>query len=136
MPGMKLNRRKFLILTATFAAGCSSPDSADVMAMHRELVVDAGPAGNYTSDGVYAAFRNEGFFMIRQGDRLFALSAICTHRRCKLEVERDRSFYCPCHGSTFDPNGRVTHGPARRDLTELAVSANDAGHLIVTVPGA
>ena len=130
---MRINRREFLILTAMFAAGCSSMNNAGVSSVGKERVVNAGPVSNYASDGVYAAFRNQGFFIVRQGGKLFALSAICTHRRCKLDVERDRSFYCPCHGSTFDPNGQVTHGPARRNLPVLATFMNESGQLLVIV---
>lgn len=131
---MKINRRDFLILTATFVAGCSSMENAGVSSVNRERVVNAGPVGNYAVDGVYTAYRGQGFFIIRQGEKLFALSSICTHKRCKLDAEPDRSFHCPCHGSTFDPNGHVTEGPARRNLPVLATSVNGNGHLLVTVP--
>ena len=132
---MDMNRRKFLILTAaTVAAGCRAPDDGHgSIVAHPERVVDAGPVGNYAADGVYASFRDLGFFVIRNGDKLFALSAICTHRKCKLAAEPDRSFYCQCHGSTFDPAGHVTRGPARRDLPILPTSVNEAGRLLVTV---
>ncbi len=58
-------------------------------------------------------YRDFGFFVIRRGDQLLALSAICTHRKCKLYAEPDSSFYCKCHGSTFDPCRPVCcKGPA------------------------
>lgn len=103
---MNMNRREFLVLTAAaVVTGCQAVnDDGLSTAVRRERVVNAGPAGNYAVDGVYAAFRNQGFFIVRQGEKLLALSAICTHKRCKLNAERDRSFYCPCHGSTFDPS--------------------------------
>jgi Rieske Fe-S protein len=132
---MKINRREFLVLTAGFAAGCSSMENSGPPAASRQRTVDTGPAGNFATDGVYAAFRGQGFFIVRRGDRLFALSAICTHRQCNLHVEPDRSFHCPCHGSTFDPRGHVTHGPARRDLPVFATSVNERGDLLVTLPG-
>jgi len=71
---------------------------------------------------------------VRRGPDLFALSAICTHRKCKLDAEPDKTFYCPCHGSTFDANGHVTKGPARRDLPVLATSIDENGRLLVTAP--
>jgi len=52
----------------------------------------------------------------------------------RLTVERDRSFYCKCHGSTFDPDGHVTEGPARRDLPLLPAYTNEQGQLIVNIP--
>lgn len=133
---MTITRREFLILTATFAAGCSSMQDVGVLSTNKERVVNAGPVSNYAADGVYAAFRSQGFFIVRRGEKLFALASICTHKRCKLDVERNRSFYCPCHGSTFDPNGHVIEGPARRDLPVFATSANENGQLLVTIPPA
>ncbi len=131
---MILNRRDFLILSAGFVAGCSSMPNGAVSSPHGERVVNAGPAGDYAADGVYSQFRDQGFFIIRTGEKLFALSAICTHRRCKLTAEQNRSFYCGCHGSTFDPTGHVTKGPARRDLPVLATFTDDEGQLLVKVP--
>ena len=129
---MKINRRHFLLLTAGFAAGCQAV-SEDGSASHKERVLNAGPASDYAAAGVYARFRDQGFFIIRQGGKLFALSSYCTHRHCKLTAEPDHSFFCKCHGSTFDPDGHVTEGPARRDLPVLPVSVNENGQLLVTV---
>jgi Rieske Fe-S protein len=131
---MIINRREFLLLTTAFAAGCGSTENAGISSAGTERVVNAGPVGDYARDGVYSAFRNQGFFIIRQGGELFVLSSICTHRRCKLDAKADHSFYCPCHGSTFNPDGHVTHGPAHRDLPVLPAVANANGQLLVTVP--
>lgn len=132
---MMLTRREFLILGAGFAAGCSSMQMDKIPSAHEERVVNAGPAGDYAADGVYSRFREQGFFIIRKGETLFALSAICTHRKCTLFAETDRSFYCKCHGSTFDPTGRVTSGPARRDLPMFPTVTDEKGQLLVKVPG-
>ena len=99
-----------------------------------ERIMDAGPASGFSNDGVYAGFRDQGFFVIRRGEELLALSALCTHRKCRLSSEADRSFYCKCHGSAFDPNGKVTDGPAQRDLPILSTVTNEKGHLLVRVP--
>ena len=131
---MKLNRREFLLLTAGLAAGCQTEPEENHPVVRETQPVNAGPAGNYLRDGVYGAFRNQGFFLVRQGGQLFALSAYCTHRHCKLNARPDHSFSCPCHGSTFDAGGHVTEGPARRDLPVLAVTTNAAGELVVSVP--
>ena len=96
-------------------------------------VVNAGPVGDYASDGVYSRFRDQGLFVIRNGADLFALSAICTHRQCKLIAEQDHSFFCKCHGSTFAPSGRVTSGPASRNLPRLPSVVTETRQLLVTV---
>lgn len=130
------NRRQFLILATGFIAGCQAADEEGAGSAGRPpRLINAGPAANYARDGSHGKFRDAGFFLVRNGDNLVALSAYCTHRRCKLELEKDRTFYCPCHGSTFNAQGHVTMGPAKRDLPELASSINERGELVVSVPG-
>ena len=126
---MKLNRREFLLLTTGLVAGCKTANEVGGSAR----TINAGSASNFSRDGVYTNFRDDGFFLIRRDGKLFVLSAICTHRNCKLIAEPDKSFYCKCHGSTFDPNGHVTEGPAKRDLPVLPSFTNENGQLIVTV---
>lgn len=48
-----------------------------------------------------------------EGERFFALSAICTHMDiCHLEWSGERrELVCPCHGGAFDVYGNVVHGP-------------------------
>ena len=129
-----LNRRQFLVLAAAVVASPKAVDARNANDAHAERVVDAGAISNYASDGVYDGFRDLGFFVVRKGAKVIAFSAFCTHRKCKLTAERDFSFYCKCHGSTFDPNGKVTEGPATRDLPTLPTSTDARGHLIVRVP--
>jgi Rieske Fe-S protein len=130
----QLDRRSFLLLacSAAVAAGCESVSTGGAGAPH---VVDAGPASAYAKDGVYSQYRSLGFFIVRRGSQLTALASICTHRKCKLDAEPDRTFYCPCHGSTFDSAGKVTEGPAKRDLPTFATATNASGHLLVTLVG-
>ncbi|HWY30394.1 MAG TPA: Rieske (2Fe-2S) protein [Candidatus Acidoferrum sp.] len=123
---MKLNRRQFLLLSAGLVAGCQTITDTS-------RVIPAGNTADYPADGVYGRFVDQGFFLVRKSGRLIARSAICTHRKCKLRALSDHSFYCRCHGSAFDPDGHVTHGPARRDLPELPVNVDDQGRLFVTV---
>jgi Rieske Fe-S protein len=129
---MKINRREFLLLTASMAAGCKAVDGGGHPASEKRAV-NAGLASNYAADGVYSNFRDEGFFIVRHGDKLFVLSSYCTHRKCKLTAEPDCSFNCKCHGSTFDPAGHVTEGPARRDLPMLPTYTDGHSQLIVEV---
>lgn len=130
-----VDRRGFLLLAASAAVAAGCEATGGHVAPGGERVVDAGPASVYAKDGAYSQYRDLGFFVVRRGSQLTALSSMCTHRRCKVEAEQDRTFYCPCHGSTFDPTGKVTEGPAKRDLPTYTTSVDSRGHLLVKVTG-
>jgi glycine/D-amino acid oxidase-like deaminating enzyme/nitrite reductase/ring-hydroxylating ferredoxin subunit len=48
------------------------------------------------------------------------LSPYCTHLRCLVEFNTaEQTWDCPCHGSRFDLEGHVVHGPAVEDLAPI-----------------
>jgi len=132
---VNLGRRQFLGMSAIVCAAytmCGGQAMANPEP--KEQIMDAGPIGDYANDGVYDKFHRLGFFIIRKNGKLLAISSVCTHKKCKLNVEKDGSFYCDCHGSTFNPSGKVTQGPAKQDLPYLPTQVNDKDHLLVHVP--
>ena len=62
---------------------------------------------------------DEAIALYRKEDgKLAVLSAACTHKGCTVTWNNaDGTWDCPCHGSIFDKDGRVIHGPARRPLS-------------------
>ncbi len=57
-----------------------------------------------------------------KGGGATALSAVCPHLGCAVDYRADaQRFECPCHGSTFDMDGRRVSGPAPRDMDALDV---------------
>ena len=59
----------------------------------------------------------------KDGERYFALSAICTHMEdCQLEWDVERGqIVCPCHGCVFDLYGNVARGPASVPLARVGL---------------
>ncbi len=71
---------------------------------------------------------------------ILAYSKICTHAGCAIALYRTPRFaaaepgpalVCPCHYSTFNPadGGKVTFGPAGRELPQLPLLVDSAGEL-------
>ena len=60
-------------------------------------------------------------YMVRLADDDYvAYSSECTHFGCEIELVSFAAGYeCPCHGSQFDIEGRVTNGPAGQDLVHF-----------------
>jgi glycine/D-amino acid oxidase-like deaminating enzyme/nitrite reductase/ring-hydroxylating ferredoxin subunit len=51
---------------------------------------------------------------------LHECSAVCTHMKCIVGWNSaEKTWDCPCHGSRFDPFGKVVTGPALSDLEQL-----------------
>jgi cytochrome b6-f complex iron-sulfur subunit len=81
-----------------------------------------GKAANL-APGTVLILPEQKAFVVRTADGVFALSATCTHLGCLTQFERDQNrIFCPCHGSRYDAEGRVTNGPAPKPLPRLALT--------------
>ena len=49
-------------------------------------------------------------------------SAKCTHKGCTVDKMADGTIDCPCHGSKFNLDGTVAHGPAQKPLEVQAIA--------------
>jgi Rieske Fe-S protein len=77
--------------------------------------------------------RGAEIYVLGQPDGEFAaLSPICTHLGCTVDVA-GAHLVCPCHGSTYDRQGRVLRGPAERALRRFATSVTPGGDLVIRV---
>jgi len=52
-----------------------------------------------------------------------ALWMKCTHQGAELQASGDH-LHCPSHGSEFDKNGKVTQGPADKNLRSFPVTVS------------
>ena len=52
----------------------------------------------------------------------YGINPTCTHLGCTVNWNAEQNrFVCPCHGSQYDPQGRVVQGPAKRSLPLITV---------------
>jgi cytochrome b6-f complex iron-sulfur subunit len=66
--------------------------------------------------------------IVREGDKMAAISTTCTHLGCIVGLA-DTGFACPCHGSRFDQDGNVTGGPAPKPLPWFKITRAPNGEL-------
>ncbi len=58
-----------------------------------------------------------------ESGKVHTCSAVCTHLRCIVQWnDTEKVWDCPCHGSRFDPYGKVILGPALTDLEKESSS--------------
>lgn len=124
---LKLARDGFLYLSGALALGGLLRYLDHDASPAPKTEFDLGPAADYPlnsrtvlSDPPAVLLHNESGFS--------ALSMVCTHLGCTVENDPD-GFSCPCHGSRFDPQGNIDHGPAAKRLHTLRVEITDAGNL-------
>lgn len=94
-------------------------------------IFHAGSPVDYP-DGTVRFNRQQRAYVIGGAGGVYALSAVCTHLGCITRyVSDEKIIACPCHGSRFDLEGNVIHGPAPRPLPWLEVTEDAAGNLVV-----
>lgn len=57
-------------------------------------------------------------------DAVIAVDSLCTHQGCTVDWEGG-AFACPCHGSSFNPDGTVAAGPASSPLPVYEAKIED-----------
>jgi cytochrome b6-f complex iron-sulfur subunit len=80
--------------------------------------------------GVRIAREAERICIVRDGNRMAAISTTCTHLGCSVSIS-DTGFACPCHGSRYDQDGTVVGGPAPKALPWFKVSVAPNGEIEV-----
>ncbi|NJN49552.1 MAG: ubiquinol-cytochrome c reductase iron-sulfur subunit [Alkalinema sp. RL_2_19] len=133
-----MNRRRLLawlgwgslgtILTgvASWLTGCApnSGEDAEGFARFVDLAV-LDESGSILQD----YFAKDPVIVVRDPkdeNVIHAVNALCTHQRCLVNWQKDKSvFVCPCHGSTFAPDGKYLQGPASDPLQTFPTKIQD-----------
>lgn len=145
MPRRLLDRREFVSVCACALAGLAVGGCASLVT--RAVVPIGGrielalvhypelrePGGSLKilpqgePDPIYVLAQDDGSFA--------ALSPICTHLGCTVEIEGER-LVCPCHGSTYDRTGVVLRGPAQERLARYPTSVSPDGVITIDLRSA
>jgi len=65
-------------------------------------------------------------WLTRKGEAVTALSAVCPHLGCSIDLNADKKSYgCPCHTSKFSLAGDAETGPSPRGMDPLGVRVAD-----------
>ena len=143
--GETLNRRGYLQtliygLWSIMAAALGAPAAAYLLApprAHREAewveaaALDQLEAG-IPQEVVFRRTRADGWKIVSEkatawvlkkpDSQVVAYAPQCTHLGCAYHWEEQKQqFLCPCHSSTFSPEGAVLSGPAPRPLDRYQV---------------
>jgi glycine/D-amino acid oxidase-like deaminating enzyme/nitrite reductase/ring-hydroxylating ferredoxin subunit len=118
---------------------------APKQAISDTLKVNANVARHFVGDRLMSSLSaselpgpGQGEVLSHDGERLAvsqsddgqvrAHSPYCTHLGCLVAYNTaEQTWDCPCHGSRFDLEGRVIHGPAVEDLAPIVLE--DEGQL-------
>jgi nitrite reductase/ring-hydroxylating ferredoxin subunit len=128
-----LNRRDFVAATAGSVA-LVVLGSQQILAHPAEdakTTVNIGKPADYAAGAFSDKFaKSDKVLVARVGDRIYALTAVCPHRKGTLGV-KDGEFRCPRHGSLFSADGKVIKGPAKVPLVRHGIALDGSGNLIV-----
>ena len=84
----------------------TNPNSAFVMA--------DGGGDNAAGDLAF------GGYVVKNGADMTVFAQNCSHLGCSINFNKPaKTFDCPCHGSRFNLDGTVLHGPAADPLSHL-----------------
>jgi Rieske Fe-S protein len=133
----RVSRRSFLTVTSLASFLVAAATAVAGMLRLPKPAVLPGPVRRYKVGreedfpvGSETKFDEGNFFVFRDAQGVYAISATCTHLGCAV-ARSPRGFECPCHGSKFAAAGRVEAGPAPRALPWLEMGRAADGQLVV-----
>lgn len=134
------SRRKFLesagisLVLGTFGVSfftsCSSMEDADpsippsnsssgITISGNTIKIELNIQTLLKTAGNWLLIENARILVANVNDTYVALTSVCTHSGCSDNwTFSNNRFTCTCHGSAFDPSGRVLNGPATAPLTQ------------------
>lgn len=154
-----MNRREFIgwcgvgaiASSLPIAIAACSPDApeatSEAISGANSLQTPGTPqADGFQAVGTLSQLQEEGKILEKQslpdpllvvlpagGQSPVAVNPTCTHQGCLVDWQADqKKFVCPCHGSQYGPEGKVTQGPASEPLATFPIKV-EAEQVLVKV---
>jgi len=135
MKEKNINRRDFLKTSIkTIAIGTVALSSFDISGLiarasekfeesTTEKVINLSDYPDLQSAGGYAKIADRILAIRISQSKFIVLNLTCTHKKCEVDYDGE-SFECPCHGSQYSKYGKVTQGPAEKNLKSYKAEYN------------
>ncbi len=135
MKDKNINRRDFLKTSIkTIAIGTVALSSFDIAGLiarasekfeesTTEKVLSLSDYPDLQSVGGYAKIATRILAIRISQSKFIVLNLTCTHKKCEVDYDGE-SFECPCHGSQYSKYGKVTQGPAEKNLKSYKAEYN------------
>jgi cytochrome b6-f complex iron-sulfur subunit len=99
-------------------------------ALGKDVVVSEFLAAHNAGDRVLVqGLKGDATYVVVNEDKSVAdygINAVCTHLGCVVPWNAaENKFKCPCHGSQYDPTGKVVRGPAPLSLALAHATLED-----------
>jgi len=118
MSSSTFGRRPFLVGSGLSLGALLTLPSAGAAGSKVDIPLAKLEALKSVGGSIAIKVRDKLLLLVRDGaTTVRAFNPVCTHRQCVVAFNAgDKKIKCPCHGSQFDLDGRVIHGPASRPL--------------------
>lgn len=90
-----------------------------------EKVIKLSDYPDLSSVGGYTMITSKVIVIRVSSSKFIALNITCTHKHCAVDYDGE-SFTCPCHGSEYSKYGKVTHGPAEKNLKSYKITYDES----------
>ncbi|MBC6367975.1 ubiquinol-cytochrome c reductase iron-sulfur subunit [Algoriphagus sp. AK58] len=129
----------FGTLGLSFFTSCTSVDDLDpnspnppsqnggITISGNTIRIDLSLQNRLASPGGWLLIENVKTLVANVNGSFVALTSVCTHSGCFDQwAFANNRFICNCHGSIFDPSGRVMQGPATQPLQQYTTTLTGA----------
>jgi Rieske Fe-S protein len=118
------NRREFLKGLAVVTGGVALLRSSNAFAKKLAIPLDKAEKLKTVGGSAVLKIKDMSILFVRDSETsIRALDPVCTHLGCIVAYNNQaKSIDCPCHGSKFDLDGKVVHGPAAKPLKTYEAS--------------